>query len=459
MRSSLFLLSLLLSLRLWAQPDVVVQATQYIVAKEYATANRYLDSVLKKQKRNVDALMMKGNVVLNAALDTTQSVWLFSTENESVLHSELRDKKSTYDPRMLAQVEAIWLKCLSWDKRRTDIRKGLCSVYSLYGAQQPLLQQIRRIKQQQAADDEQVYSLATYARKVKAEVGFREGMQVYTSLAALYPQVAGLRCDIASEYFYQGDLKSCFQWLDSCSRFSRLDETSLLNGAFIYSQLGYFEDALHWLQRYDTTYQRSMSVFYRGLMNFAEDGNMTQLRQFVQQADSNLYFEEYKLATRLLEADTAFGLSTFNACMATNPPEWYQPFLYVRTMKKNATACEPMYRYGMYQNRLRNFSAAVQLLAEGANCTMTEEQHQLWLLQYAYALHQTNNHPMAHSYFLQLTESPIPFCRQAATYLLINREDTSDKTTEALYRLSQAQPATKYAVLAQQHWMNRRGPF
>ncbi len=449
----------MLSLRLWAQPDVVAQATQYIVAKEYATANRYLDSVLKKQKRNVDALMMKGNVVLNAALDTTQSVFLFSTENESVLHNELRDKKSTYDPRTLAQVEAMWLRCLAWDKRRTDIRKGLCSVYSLYGAQRPLLQQIRKLKQQQPADDEQVYSLATYARKVKAEVGFREGMQVYAHLATLYPHVAGLRCDIASEYFYQGDLKSCFQWLDSCHQFQNIDETSYLNGAFIYSQLGYFEDALHWLQRYDTAFNRMMSVFYKGMMNFAEEENTTTLRQFVQQADSNLYFEEYRLATSLLDADTTFNMNTFRALIAANTPEWYKPFLYVRAMKKFPGNCEPVYLYGIYHNRINNLSAAVQLLTEGTHCEMTDEQHELWLLHYAYALYKTRDLPNANSYFLQLTGSTNPFYRQAADYFLINKADSSDKTTEVLHHLAQAQPATKYAVLAQQHFVNRRGPF
>jgi hypothetical protein len=459
MRSSLFVLLLLLAQNLFAQADIVAQATALIVAKDYRAANIYLDSVLKKQRRNVDALMMKGNVILNAAMDTLQPVFLFSDYNESVLNTELRDKKTHYDKHTLIQVEAMWQKCLSIDKSRIDIRKGLCSVYSMYGMQQPLLQQIKAIKKQESPDDGQVYKMAEYARKMKTEVGWDEGMRFYAAIAAMYPSSAGIRCDIASEYFYKGDFQSCFGWLDSCHRFQNIDETSYLNGAFIYSQLGYFEDALRWLQRYDTAFNRSMSLFYKGMMNFAEEGNTTQLRQFVQATDSNFYYDEYRLATYLLNLDTAFNMNTFYVLMTANTTEWYKPFLYVRAMKKFPGNCEPVYLYGLYQNQLNNFSAAVQLLQEGAGCTMNDEQHERWLLNYAYALYKTNDLPNANSYFQQLTGSANPFYKQAADYFLLNKADSSDKTSEALYRLSQAKPATKYAVLAQQHWMNRRGPF
>jgi hypothetical protein len=47
-----------------AQTGIVPAATQLIVNKQYDAANAYLDSILKKDKKNVDALMMKGNVIL-----------------------------------------------------------------------------------------------------------------------------------------------------------------------------------------------------------------------------------------------------------------------------------------------------------------------------------------------------------------------------------------------------------
>jgi hypothetical protein len=50
MRSSLFVLLLLLAQNLFAQTDIVAQATALIVAKDYRAANIYLDSILKKQK-------------------------------------------------------------------------------------------------------------------------------------------------------------------------------------------------------------------------------------------------------------------------------------------------------------------------------------------------------------------------------------------------------------------------
>ena len=49
----------------FSQREIVPTATEFIRTGNFSEADKYLDSILKIQPQNVDALMMKGNVILN----------------------------------------------------------------------------------------------------------------------------------------------------------------------------------------------------------------------------------------------------------------------------------------------------------------------------------------------------------------------------------------------------------
>ena len=72
--------------------QVVAVATDFIVAKNYSQANCYLDSLLKKNAKCVDCLMMKGNVALNCALDSTLPMQFISEADESVFNLTITGK-------------------------------------------------------------------------------------------------------------------------------------------------------------------------------------------------------------------------------------------------------------------------------------------------------------------------------------------------------------------------------
>ena len=76
---------------LTAQKEIIDATTQFIVAKKFNTANHYIDSVIRKNPKSVDALMMKGNVILNYALDTAKPMKFVAGKNRAVMPSAARE--------------------------------------------------------------------------------------------------------------------------------------------------------------------------------------------------------------------------------------------------------------------------------------------------------------------------------------------------------------------------------
>lgn len=437
---------MLLSVHLSAQKELIATATDFISSGNYQAANAFLDSVLKQNKNNVDALMMKGNVILNAALDSSsgKKTW-FDENDESVFSESLTDKGAViHNNQTVAAVANLWKRCLELNPERTDIIKGLCALYSMAGDTTRLRKEILRLKNTEPQDEGQVFRMAEYARKLYAPLGFGAKMDLYRYVAALYTQSAGIRCDIASEYFYAGDFRNCFIWLDSCAAFSNIDETSYLNGAFIYSQLGYFDNAFQWLTRYDTTYGRKMGQFYKGMMQYADNGSTDLLKKFLAVADSNTYYEECRLAQKLSDTTHSVPPAELLKDASASIPEWYKPFIYIRAMKLFPESCEAVLQYGVYQSKLKNYPSAEQFLADGKECKLQGEQAEYWLLNYGYVQYKMKNTSTALYYFKPLLSSKNEFYRQAAVYFTL-KVTASSSEKERLEKELNA--ATKYASL------------
>src|SRR3954469_21658822 len=72
-----------------AQKELISATTELIVAKKYDAAHHYLDSILKKNPKNIDALMMKGNVVLNHDADSVPPARFVTEEDQSVFNFKI----------------------------------------------------------------------------------------------------------------------------------------------------------------------------------------------------------------------------------------------------------------------------------------------------------------------------------------------------------------------------------
>lgn len=441
---------------LFAQKEIISNATDLIAAKKYVAANHYLDSVLKKNANSVDALMMKGNVVLNYALDTTKPMQFITADDASVFNTAVSEKPKLLSKKTVYQVEKIWKKCLTIDSSRADIRKGLCTIYSMALMKDSLKNEIARLTKSETDDGGQAFRICEYARKFKERNQFDDAMELYQFIAQQFPDVAGVRCDIASEYFYAGQTNNALLWLDSCYRSKVVDETSFLNGAFTYSLLGFFDDAQTVLSNYSRIYKKNMAGFYYSLMLFSDSSKRYYdiLNDFCQTADSNAYTDEFYLAKKLLAYRDTFSFNDYKALVDDDKiPDYYKGLLHQRAFRQFKNNCEPFLIYGVMQSSINNYPAAVQFLQEGENCKMKAEQAEEWMLHYAYTLYMFGEKEKAVVYFKPLMKSDKPFTQHAAKYftaIVLAEQKKSEEEKKLLRDIALSKQTTKYVELAKQ---------
>jgi tetratricopeptide (TPR) repeat protein len=440
---------------LLAQKELIKTCTDLLVARNYDAADHYLDSVLKKEPKNVDALMMKGNVVLNHDADTTSPAKFITADDESIFSYKLNAKPKIISTITVVKVEKFWRKCLQLDTTRADIRKGLCQIYAMSLMKKPLKEEMVRLKKAEKDDGEQPFRMAEYPRKFAERNKFDDAIELYQYIAKLYPDVAGIRCDIASEFFYKGRIKESLAWLDSCYNFKTVDETSFLNGAFIYSELGYFDDAQNVLNTYSRLYGRKMDQFYYGLRQFADtsDKYFETLNAFCQAIDSNAYSTEVATARKLIAYRDSFSLSDFNTMVNDKEiPEYYKVLIFSRGLKQFPERCEPSAIYGIYQASIKNYSSAIQFLDEAETCPLQPAMREFALLAYGYSLLDIDRSKALHA-FLLLYNSRNNFYQQAAKYFsvkILKEEKRSEEAKKLSAELISDAEKTKYQELVQE---------
>lgn len=454
-RTLSFLLFTLIFFCIAAQPSAIINtASDFIRQQKFEEGIQYVDSIMKTDSRNVDALMMKGNVILNRDLWNQPEPQIIVGSDESIFSETLEvapERKKIVSAKTESEVEALWLKCLSLDSTRLDIRKGLAILYAMAIDKPKLKAAILDIKRVEPDNGEQAFNLNEYARKIKERGRFDDALEIYRYISTLYPAVAGVRADMASEYFYEGRLNDALTWLDSTFNFKTVDETSFLNGAYLYSELGYFDDAQDVLNSYSKIYDRKMGAFYYGLRQFADssDNYYNTLKYFSDIIDSNAYYSEYILSKQLLNYRYNFTLADYRATLNLNMPEAYKTLIHTRAVKQFAD-CEPYIRFGIQQSKSRNYSAAIQFLEEGENCTMDDNQREYWQLAYGYALYNAGQYRKSIAILNPVCNAENTFRKDAAAYFVglgLLKIGKSEDAIKEFKKVSSGQ--NKYTTLAQ----------
>ncbi|MFN8321992.1 MAG: hypothetical protein U0T74_04990 [Chitinophagales bacterium] len=435
-----------------AQEKIIATATELIVAGNYNDATHYLDSILKRDKKNVDAWMMKGNVLLNKTLETLPADSNVTADDESIFQSEIIPKTAKIIPaKQVHPIEKYWRKCLMIDSQRADIRKGLCTLYAMALMKQELKSEILSLLRiEKDNDGEQAYRIAEYARKFKERGRFNVAMELYQFIAKRFPELAGLRCDIAAEYFYEGRMKEALTWLDSTYNFKTVDETSFLNGAFTYSELGYFDEAQNVLNTYSRIYQRQMDKFYYGLRLFADESENypAKLNEFINNVDSNTYYTEVLVARKLISYTDSFSINDYRALIDNRDiPYYYKTLIHQRAFKQFKNECDPFFLYGMFQSSIKNYPAAIQFLEEDESCKMISSEKEYRQLHYAYSLFMSGEKEKSLKCFRLLFTSSNAFTQQAAKYFAAKTSNV-EEAQKLYHEIIAAKQNTKYGHLA-----------
>ena len=462
--SAILLLFLLLSLSSTAQQQIISTATDYIAHNQFVQADQYLDSILKLNPKTVDALMMRGNVLLNQAWGSGAKSHFNTEKAESIFDSSAIDE-SYFVPIIpidtSVKIDKLWKQCLEIDPTRTDIKKGLCNLYSLSLRTVELERQLIQMQSIITENEDNAYLYAEYARNLKIRGRFDDAMHVYTVIAGMFPNLAGIRCDMANEYFYAGKLNKCLQYLDSTLAQKEVDQTSFINAAALYSELGYYDQAYNTFKRYSEKDTLIEADFYKGLLMFAnmDTGFYLQLHKFLDGATEQSYYDEMQLAQKLLPyGRVPFTLDDYNA-LAANPKisRYYRVLILQRGVRQFKNDCGPTFLLGNFDCSIKNYSAAEQLLEPAMfqqvpDCKFTDgQENELWILNYAYALYKQGKKEKAATYFERLFDAKNNFTQQAAKYFTAKTDWDTGKKEEAqklFEEVASAKEQTKYSWLA-----------
>lgn len=459
LRAVLLAALLLFALYISAQQQIITTTTDYITRNEFTQADHYLDSILKLNPKTVDALMMKGNVLLNQAWNNSAKSHFNAEKAESIFDTSRIDG-SYFIPIIpidtSVKIDKLWNECLRLQPERTDIKKGLCSLYSLSLRTVELKRLLIQMQPIITQSEENAYQYAEYARNLKNRGRFEDAMEIYTLIAGMFPDLAGIRCDMANEYFYAGEHNKALAYLDSTLVKKEVDQTSYINAAALYSTLGYYDQALKTFQSYSEKDTLIEADFYKGLVMFAQmdTGFSAQMHRFLDHASEQSYYDEIQVTRKLLPfGRMPFTTEDFEA-LANDPKiaRYYKVLILQRGVVQFKNECEPLLLLGTMHCAIKNYSAATQFLEEDPACKLNPLQEEQRLLTLGYALYKKGDKEKALADFEPLLEVSNNFTQQAAQYFTakIYREKGETESAKKMFaRISSGQKnPSKYVWLA-----------
>lgn len=423
LKLAIYIFVLFTTLKLSAQQSLITHATELITAQKFAAADKYLDSILKAEPKNADALMMKGNVLINAS-------WANGNKYFNIQKAEnILDTNAISDNYFVpivsrdtsVKIENYWRQVLEIVPGKVDMEKGLCALYSYSLRTDDLIAEIKVLKPLLGNSNDNAYVMADYARNLKMRGRFDDAMRVYASIAALYPTLAGIRCDMAGEYYYTGKPKEALVYLDSAMAQSDIDETSYINAAAIYSSLGYYDMAYKTFTAYSVRYGNKMAIFYAGLQQFArmDSSYITTLKGFGSSINQDFYADEVPLAAHLIELNNVMTVADYNKLVQSNYRDYYSILIHQRAMLELKESCDGFLGYGLQQLMMNNYDIANEFFEGIQQCQLDAAKRELFSFYYAYSLYNAGKIKEATNFFRPLIASKDDYRRTAAVYFMV----------------------------------------
>jgi len=296
------LLLLLITGSASAQSDVIINtATLCIAEGRYNDAERYLDSLIQADPKNIDALMMKGNVLLNYALMTTPAMSSLTPENEISFSDEIAGPYVLIPREQAQKIEAIWNECLLIDSNRLDIREGLCTVYGMADMKKELLAYLPLIARAGKEKGDDFVNVLLQYGDLLHERGDREGTYaVYKKVAALYPTVGNVWCRFSAISRFDDAWESAKAYAEKAFTLADIDPRVCEDALDLYALDGGYSRALGVIKAADKDAKERTLPFYEGLLHYARHDSTWRrsmqeyVKQFMTEQDTNANYQAAK---------------------------------------------------------------------------------------------------------------------------------------------------------------------
>jgi tetratricopeptide (TPR) repeat protein len=410
MRNLFVLLLVWSSLYASAQSDVIINTvTLYIAEGRYNDAEKYLDSLLKESPNSIDAMMMKGNVLLNYSVMQTLPINTITPDDESIYSQDLVSLKTPIVIISRADAEKIdklWKRCLQLDSSRLDIREGMCTLYGMADMKKELIDYLPAIaKAAKEKGNDFVYALIQYAQLL-ADRGDKEGSyEVYKKIASLYPSMPVVWCQLSTAYSATGDLVNAKIYADKSFATAPSELSACGDALDLYSVLGDYSKALSVMKNaaaHDSTFLAY--PFYDGIYRYAHHDS-TWRSKLIQ------YVKQFPVSP---DSDILYTASRY--MLASDFRDDYSDFARLLTKKK-------MQR-----------DAALE-----------------YMLQYAFSLYCSKEYTKALPKWLELNKNPDPVLSPMSSYFIGQCYLKSGNKPKALgyfQTLIDTDTGTKYGYLA-----------
>ncbi|MFN8311078.1 MAG: hypothetical protein U0T73_14040 [Chitinophagales bacterium] len=447
-------LLLLLPVTAFSQAELVSRVSALIADGNYLQAKLCVDSALQQDPKNVNALMMKGNVLLNYVLSKTEPLYVITADDESIFSPQLAGLR---EPQLLVrsnaaqQVESIWRQCLELDATRTDIRSGLCTVYAMADWPDSIVKELPEVvRGSKEKGDEFAYTLATYAQLLNARGDQKGCFQVYEKLCALYPNFKGISGEEAAQFYRNGNLKAALIQLEKATPFPKNDERLLVNAIDIFIAANL---PLRVIEVFRAAEQPNghEADFYQALYNFSTGGKTwkKEMQAFLKFPPTDSL--TYRIAKKLADPNFKNSYSDYEDLMKLEPNDFEMQLLSFQAKNQFPDSVQPQLLYaGTFLNG-KNYATAIPLLEALYNKPLPAALRQQVQWQYAWALYAAGDYPRALTPWSGLKLATDPAIKSSAMYFtarcyqMIGMPDDA----ETLYRKLSETADNKYGFLSQ----------
>lgn len=435
----------------FAQSAIVKQGIAYISSKNWSAAQSYLDSILAQNPKEVDAIMMQGNIILNKHLVEKEQQPSITSFDEDIFTDKapyVDAPPPIVDLKQADSVERLWRNALLVAPQRVDIHMGLCMLFGMSLQEEKLLKELPILKRLSINDEQTAISMIDYARLFRERGRFKQTNNILASVVSLYPASSLVKSDWAGEAMFMGDLSKANLLAKDILKLKEFDYTTLQNITTIFCAVNNPIDALIAQKQYakiDSFYH--YADLYETLIQFGgeeeiwSDRMRLQLRRPVFEADTN---ELVQLSEYLVSPSFKNQFNDYMAILSVPLSTLSTWTILQKSTKLFPDSAQLRLMLAEYFLNGKNYTLANTHFAKAVSLPLDENLKQDARFIYAYSLFlagKTNEASALFKLFLQDTNE---FKKQAATYFFAK----INKRKDLLEQLINVDNPTKYSQLA-----------
>jgi tetratricopeptide (TPR) repeat protein len=434
----------------FSQSNVIEEISSLLSEETILEAEKKVNEYIETDSNNVDAIMMKGNVIYNKFLYSQPSVMLAANNNESIYDATigfLGENPQILLRNVAEEIINLWEKAVSIDMSRVDIHLGICHVMSTSLMTDELLEYLPVLIDNMDYQEGDEYNLCDYARNIIQREHFEDGISVYYKIAELFPEKRDLYSDIAAEYLVDGNFPEAYKNIEIALD-SQADELTLGNGFFIKSIYGKYDEALDLFTKMSKMQNHKDYLLYGALLSMLNGEEYKKdLKVYIKSKAA--HEKGIQLAKYMMSNDFDQSIASYDSLINFEFNDAFKIIMHQHFSNKYPDKFSPLfnlaeaYTYNSYfENAILTYESI-----DTTNLDITEKD--LYNFYYAFALNEANQMEKSMLYWIPLLESKDFYFKSAAAYFIGKYHEENNniqKAQEYFSLVSDKTSDSKYAT-------------